>query len=60
MIYTDLSEDDLHTITEGCFSERLDLVARIRKQQKYMDAISRDINAEIGSGMTREERGGIP
>jgi len=60
MIHTGLSEDDLNTIVEGCYSERMDLVARIRRTEATMQALSRDLEADINSGMTREERGGLP
>ena len=60
MIYYGLSEEDLRTIIDGCASERQDLVERIRKTQETMDRIARDYYAELNSGMTREELGGLP
>jgi hypothetical protein len=60
MIYYGLSDEDLHTITDGCASERQGLVERIKKSQETMDRIARDLEAELNSGMTREELGGLP
>lgn len=60
LIYYGLSDEDLHTITDGCASERQDLVDRIRKSEETMNRIKRDLEAELNSGMTREELGGIP
>ena len=51
--FPQLSEDDLQTIAEGCYMERIDLCNRIRRQQATIDTISRDTNTEIGSGCPR-------
>lgn len=55
MIYCGLSEEDLCTILDGCYSERQDLVTRIRKTQAAMDRVARNCHVRPNSGMTRDD-----